>query len=252
MIKRIFFLTVFISFAAVSAYAGLAITPARQEVSLTPGKTFEGTYNVRNEYATPVKIKADFRDWFVLPENKNSKISDWLSISPTEFPLQPGESKDVSYTIHLPVTAQGVSVAMLSFIPEFESEQGVTMMVSVSLYVTAAGTEKADWEIQDVKITKTASEFTVSALVNDKGNVHIRPAGTVSVLSGNKTLFTLDFAEGRPVYPGTSRTIVASNNNSVSLEEGKYTAVADISGAGQEKKKTTDFVINNSGEVIVK
>lgn len=238
-------------FLASQAFAGLTVSPARQEISLVPGGTYQGSFTVRNDYDVPTSIKTDFRNWFALPENKDINISDWLSVTPSEVFLNPGESKDVNYTVRLSTVAQGVSVAMVSFIPEVSSEQGVTMVVSVSLFVTAAGTEKVNWDIGDVTFG-TSSSFSVSAAIRNNGNVHLRPQGNIQVLSGGNAIAGLDFAAGRPVYPGASRSLVASTDKPVQLPAGKYTAIVLVKAAGQEKIKKMNIVVSKTGEVAIR
>lgn len=231
--------------------AGLTVTPSRVEVAAPPGGRFEGKYTVRNDYNTPAKIKVEFRDWFVLPENSGINISDWLSVSPLEFSLQPNESREVQYAVHLSTSARGVQVGMVSFIPQTGEEQGVTLMVSVSIFVTAKGTERIDWEIPDVKLAKASGKLQVTALVKNDGNVHLRPSGSVTILSGGKIAAQLDFLESRPVYPGLSRSILARSDGDAALLAGKYTALIDIKCYGQEKTKKINFNVKQSGELAI-
>jgi hypothetical protein len=242
----------FIVFAAVQGHAGLTITPARYEGIVAPGKSCEGVYTVRNDFPTKTEVIASFRDWFILPENNNIPISGWISIKPNEFLLKPGESKDVHFTVHVPTAAKGVSVAMFSFSPRAE-KNGITSMMSVSLYITVAGTEKIGWEINDIKLDKSSSEFKMTAQVQNKGNVHVRPSGTVTINSANKDLvFAMIIPEGRPVYPGAIRSIKASSTAVSALTKGEYSAIVKVSGDGEEKIKNINFIINDAGELIIK
>jgi len=235
---------------AASAYAGLTVTPSRQEVTMAPGSACQGSYEVRNDYATPIDVHVEFRDWFVLPENKGNEISKWLSVTPKELSLQPGESKKVTYSVQLPKTVKGVSAAMVSFIPATEDEEGVSMMLSVALFVIAHGTEKISWDIGSVNIYPAQSGFSISAIVRDEGNIHLRPQGTAEIFSKNKKILALQFPEGRPVYPGSYRTLVVSYGAS-GLGEGKYSAVLRITAAGKEKTKKIHFTVSKTGAIAV-
>jgi P pilus assembly chaperone PapD len=232
------------------AHAGLSVTPARQEIVVQPGDTCTGVYSVRNEYDTRANISVEFRDWFILGANKHHAISDWLKISPSQFTLLPGESKDVEYAVRLSTDAQGVSVGMISFIPQIENDPGVTLVISVSLFVTAAGTEKTDWQIEDIKIEQASGQMRFAGKIKNNGNVHVRPTGTARIVSGKREVAQLNFDEGRPVYPGTVRSIVSSDVPA--LKKGKYTAIVSLSGNGQNKDKKITFKIAKSGEIAIK
>jgi hypothetical protein len=253
MIKKISTIVSYIIFAVVQSHAGLSITPARVEVLNAPGTCCEGKYTVRNDYPGTARIAVGFRDWFVLPENGNIPVSGWVSVKPAEFVLKSGKSRDVHYTVHIPTVAKGVSVGMVSFTPTVENDQGITTMMSVSLYVTAAGTEKLDWKIDDVKLSKAASEFTVTAIVSNSGNVHVRPTGRVTIVDGNSApVFTMNIPEGRPVYPGSYRAMTATTSTVIVFKEGEYSAIVTVSSAGEQKTQKIDFIINKMGEATIK
>ena len=249
----VFLMVAAVVFSATQLHAGLAITPARSEVNMVPGTSCSGSYTVRNDYTKDALIEVAFRDWFTLPENEATPLSQWVSVEPSSFSLKSGESKQVNYTVHMPTGITGVSVDMLSFTPSVAEDSGVTMMMSVSLYVTAKGTEKAAWDVEDIKVTKSPTEFRVSAVVKNSGNVHVRPAGNVAVFTaGNVPVCSMNINEGRPVYPGASRPISAYYTNVSVLKAGFYTVVLTVDGAGEQKTKKIKFKINKAGEVNLK
>ena len=92
-------------------------------------------------------------------------------------------------------------------------------------------------------------KLQVSCPVKNTGNVLVRPAGLIEIKSGDKTLGTMNFMEGKPVYPGLSRAYSAASI--FVLKPGEYKVVINISCAGQTKVKEKQIKIGESGEIII-
>lgn len=251
MFKKLILLCSLIANCAL-AYAGLTINPSKAEIVVPPGQSYEAKFTVRNDYSSPTSVKVEAKNWFLLPDDKQVAVSSWLAVLDQELQLQPAESKEIRYQVTLSTDARGVRTGMVSFIPSTEEQQGLSLVISAAVFVTAAGTEKVDWKLVDAKITKWQDQVQVSAQVKNSGNIHIRPEGTVQILSKDKEVAILKFHEGRPIYPGAERTIVATMDKTVVLPKGKYSAVLTVNGAGQEKKQTIKFKVKQSGEIIKK
>ncbi len=250
ILKRLFVLSIYFV-TATSLYAGLQINPSRAELVLKPGASYDASYNVRNEYGTPIDVRVSTKDWYVLPANKKKglSVSRWLSVSTSSFHLFPGESKDVAYHVIVPKDISGATVAMISFMPSTGKEQGVSLVVSVPVFLTAAGTEKIDWRITDEKMSTFGGKQQISCTIRNGGNIHLRPSGFVEIVAAGKKLADLKFLEGRPVYPGSYRQIVARSDSI--LPAGSYQLIYRVSCAGREKRVKKTARILKSGETIV-
>lgn len=232
------------------AYAGLSLYPVRQEVTLPPGGKFKGTYTIKNTFEKPITMQVSYRDWFVLPENKNITVNDWLTVSPTEFYMLSNEEKNVDYEIRLPTSTIGFTSAMISFMPKPEGDQQINMMLSGSLYAIASGTEKYEWDFIDVKITFTSPTLTVEATLKNTGNIHVRPEGILKIYKGQKEICSGIFEQGKPIYPGNSRNILGSANDCF-LKEGNYSAQLLLHDAvGNTAETKVNFKVKNNGEVV--
>ena len=221
--------------AVSSVYAGLAVNPTRAEVVLKSGDSYEFAYNVSSDFSVPVDIRVETKDWFVLPANKEKgiSVSGWLAVSTNSIHLLPGEGRDLQYKVTVPKGARGTLVGMISFVTASPDTRDVNIAISVPVYVTVAGTEKIDWQIENTEFNLNGKKLVVSCSVKNNGNIHLRPRGFVELMSGKNKVEKFGFIEGRPVYPGSARSINASSNGDI--KDGNYGIVLHISCAGQEK-----------------
>jgi len=80
----------------------------------------------------------------------------------------------------------------------------VTPIISVSLYLMAAGTEKIGGEVTDMMVRTWNGQVHISAKVQSTGNVHLRPSGRLIVVDSNGSeVGETPVVEGQPTYPGT-------------------------------------------------
>ncbi len=231
--------------------AGLMVEPTRQEIALPPGGEYEGSYKVTNDFGKTTDISVNSRYWYVAKEEeKNIKISDWLQILPSSFTFEPNETKEVKYKVKISTSITGMRAVMISFVPG--GQQGVTLIVSVSLFVTVKGTERVDWDFSMPKIKSSQAGVQFSTIVKNDGNVHVRPSGYIKVIyKKNETI--LNILEGRPAYPGQTRMIIASGNEKDTFPKpGKYKVIVSLTGAGITKEKVFKVQVKKTGEVTIK
>ncbi len=234
-----------------SLYAGIIVEPVRQEISVKPGQTFKGKYTVKNPDDKKVEINISARQWVKTGINKDITIDNWLKISPTTIELAPQEKKEIKYEVFLPTSTVGEVSAMISFVPEAKKNQMLNLVLSVSLYVTAKGTEVIDAKISDISLhQEKAKNLKVAVIVKNKGNVHIRPEGSVIIKKGRKTLNTINLRSGWPVYPDRKYGYIGTWANA-NLKKGKYTAYAHITyGDKLSLTKKKVFRIDKNGRVV--
>lgn len=237
-----------LAISPLSLFAGLNINPSRAEIVMQAGQPYSNIYTIKNDYGVPIDVGVATKDWFVLPENKSIVVSDWLHVSTDEFHLGIGESKELRYDVLVPTGAVGSLVGMISLSPKSEQEQGVTLVMSVPVFVTISGTEKIDWNVTDTRLTIQNGKLQVSAMVNNAGNIHLRPVGDTTFFDGKKVFARISFNESRPVYPGSYRTIVGLSDVP---PKGTYKGAVKIVCAGQEKTKFFKIKILKSGELKI-
>lgn len=247
--KKPVLLAVLMILAVPALWAGLKVTPARQDLTVNAGETYEGSYAVTNEYDEPIIAQTESRDWYQSPGSTKTPCSQWLALYPAEIPLKPGETGVFHYRVQMPATVTGTQFAMVSFAPLMEVEQSVSLVVSAALFVTVRGTEIFSWELLNPKIQRQDAIFQVSVSVKNSGNTHIRPKGQAVVMKNGKELFSFDLKEGRPVYPGGDRLIVGTTDVSRFTGKGKYSIIVNISGGGTTKSATIPFKLDKNSNI---
>lgn len=119
MAIAVFFAGLFLSngaFADTPDYQ-IGITPTQEDLGgLEPGKTYTGTYKVKNTGAKTFDFKMSFLPYTVKDEtyepvysedNTYTEITKWITLNVMEGTLEAGEEQVIEYTIDVPETAHG-------------------------------------------------------------------------------------------------------------------------------------------------
>lgn len=220
------------------AHAGVVVQPDSTEIMVEADKAVEGTLQVTNDAQETVQVKVQLEDWLKQRTGKTTiPVENWLSLKLTDLELGPKETKTVQYTINVPQGAGAELVAMAFF--GTASPQGnfnVTSRYGVSIYATVSSEIKLDCNLLGIDvarnfITTDAGEvdkgiiFTLN--VENKGNVHIRPTGTIVINSGSGQKYEIAIARDFPVYPGAQLKQVVMWNK-VDISPGKYSAAISL------------------------
>jgi len=229
----------------------LVITPARTEIHLAPGMSTKAVLTATNDDKVEIQIDVSKKDWFVLPANKALTVDKWLDVhGPSRFYLKPGKSRTVKLTVSCPKETDGELVGMVSFLYRTEHPSMVTPMISVSMYVIAAGRDKMEGAIDDITVRRWQNTLVVTAKVKASGNVHLRPSGRLVVVDSKGTeLASLPIREGQPTYPGQEQLYGGQVPANVQLPAGAYTARAELGYQSLKFQGSRDFTILPNGEL---
>ena len=203
--------------------------PPRLEVEGKPGKVVTQTIKIRNESNTAQFINTTTKDIVVLdnsgtptmltdlPNGANRwAMADWIQVSPSQFRLQPGETKALILTIIVPndATPGGHYAAILHtpnnqavFNEQTGSGNSIVSNVGTIVYLTVPGKIK-----QDARIKFTVPSFseygpvTITSLISNLSDVHVRPDGklTITDLLGRSTIILYN---SNNIFPNTTRKI---------------------------------------------
>jgi len=242
-----FVLGVIVVLVSIPAWAGIAVSPLKQEVTVNRGRTETFYISVANRIregkgeTVPVRIEAvDFcvpRDGglsFHEPGTAKYSASRWIKVSETSFSLKPGESKKIACEISAPWTANGeyYSAIMATLGPRQAAQKGLTVQCRIAsgVFVTVPGRmyPKKARVVECGAAAPSAGaekpELTVTATIANAGRVLFDAEGEVKIRDEAGRLwakFPLESRRSR-VLPGDLRDF--SGGFSEPLPPGEYVA----------------------------
>lgn len=195
------------------AAAGIGVTPQITEMTVAKGAVVKGIYTVINDSAETVRVRVEPEDWMKLKTGKSIiPLDQWLAIAPSEFDVAPKGVTEVGYTITAPQDERGELAAMVFFstAPQATGNFDIATRFGVSVYAAIEGTIEIAAEVKDVRIEKgpvdpahNEAGLTFFITVANKGNVHLRPTGVITIRRKDDRIYTVPVERSFPVYPGT-------------------------------------------------
>ncbi len=180
---------------ATAQAADVGISPARLELTASPGATTGGTVTVLTTSASAQQIATEVNDWtldifgeldFRDAGTVEFSASTWLDVDIPEFVLAPGGSQDVRLEFAIPddPNLAGTYHTVLFFtVVTPAADTGplgvtTTTRIGLTVYVTIAGTEQAEAEIVDFF---DLDERTLALVVYNGGNTLMRLGGAIEL-----------------------------------------------------------------------
>lgn len=241
----IFAIAVLVPVGMVSAPTGafaLTFTPERIDTEVYPGVSQTEKLTLLNETGTSISVvlypveldlsQAEVgRASFLLDTAGSSSVA-WISVTPPQMVLGPGEVRDVQLTLTAPETSSGSLTAgiVTKFRPVSSGEEGdIALMAVTGPFVFAR--VLSDSSVMSGKIlalhfaegTRVVSHIpdTVEVSFANTGSVHLTPMGTIDVrdIFGRTVDRYVVNRDKALVLPGTTRTLRADWEGAVTAAE---------------------------------
>ena len=195
----------------------LSLSPTYISLTTDPGKPVTGQFRVTNNNTSAedlslklIKFQPDTagRNPVVADIGKEDEFAGWIEYSPSEFTLNPSESRTIRFTISPPESASlgyyyGFLVGRESEAEGVEGGQA-KIVGSVALPIlldVKSPNAKRELQITEFKTDKLFYEYlptNLQLLVNNTGNVHVIPFGNVFIDSMlNQEIAVLEINPGR-------------------------------------------------------
>lgn len=228
----------------------LNVWPPKIELSVMPGESCTGIINVDNKGSAVANIMTYISDVgmniqgdVTFPEGGSLPYScePWLLVNPEQFRLAQGASRQVRYTLKVPKDAAGTYLACV-FVqtkPEdrpFATGSAISARVGslIIVNVTGTGAKAAELFSLGTRQSKDGKQAQVELGIRNKGNVLLRPTGTIEIKSeAGFTVEKVEFNQDKQaVLPFSERLYpIAISPN---VEPGAYRLIATIDYGGRE------------------
>ncbi len=243
-----------------TARAGIGAQPAFQEFEGQPGEVIEGVYSVYNTGDKPLAVEVYFKDHFKMDENKDIFAKDWLSCEEMKFTLKAEEKKDIKFRARVPQEAFAEIMGMIYFCAASSTGSTIKMSYGVPVYIRIKDTAVTKAQLDSFKIEKVVETpkeiphfYRARLLLENKGNVHLRPKIKVRLLQDGEFVKTILFPFGKPVFPGNSHNYQTSwNVGEFEISPGIYKAESEVAFNGSILKKQDTLIVEKGGKIYTK
>lgn len=226
---------------------GIQISPVLIDLNAEPGKDYKLKITVTNVTNHDLTVKASVNDFKARDETGNPEIlvdgdnnetyslKSWALI-PGSFTLRSKESKVVTVAVDVPTNAEAgghYGVVRFSAVPTEAEDTNVNISASVGTLVLARidGQIEEKLNVKEIFVEKNgkkggvfeATPQKLAERVENTGNVHLKPQGTVTVKNMfGKNVYEAEFnKQGGSILPGSTRRFEQDINKKLTI--GKYT-----------------------------
>ena len=235
---------------AVPAAADMSIdvSPVRTHVTLHAGDEYTNSVRVQNSGLEPIRLRSYLQDWtmdeagtpiFKQVGTERRTASLWIEAAPSDFLLEPGETKFVRFTAKVPEgTVDGgyYGSLILESLPLDRSVQGSMHMfvqgrVATMIYLTVGSPRRAA-QITSLMPVKKGDKRYMRLTVMNTGEDVVRLNGDVSVLSDGNTKGNPIELPDVPVLPESKRYVDLDLAGNWSMHDLAHVRI-DLDGIGQ-------------------
>jgi hypothetical protein len=200
----------------------LTIMPPKFELFANPGDVVSEKIRIRNESDFPATYAIIIEDFsssgeeghVVIEEeggDSNYSLAKWIEPAVTQILLQPNEEQSINFNINIPRDAEpGGHYASILFASNVETLPGTASVSQrignlVLLRVSGNVSENANITTFEAPTNSQKGPVTFTLRLNNEGNVHVRPKGTIIITNFfGKKVEELPL-QGANVLPGATR-----------------------------------------------
>ena len=247
--------------AATNTAYQLTTSPVSVNLQGKPGSAITTDLRVRNDsqvseriHLNLLKFSAQGEEGKPVLDNRGDQDAyfDWVSFSQNDFWLVSNEWATVKMTINIPLSAANGYYYAVRFsragdvanTPAVPGQHTYLGSNSILVLLDAhSDTAKRNLSVLSFSASQQVYEAlpaSFSARLNNTGNVHIVPAGSIFITQGKKQLAVLDFnASGGNILPGSKRIYTTSWSDGFPHFE-------------QKKDETGTGVVDKKGKPVMK
>lgn len=222
---------------------GLNVSPAKLELSMKPGETYNLPVTIQNGSGASTHVQASMVDFGVLPNGQYQfdkvgrrpySLLRWASINPREFDIASNSTQQVRVSLNVPqapLSGEYAGIVFFQTRPERQQHAvAFSVRVASKIYLTITGTTKIDGAVAKMSAAPTSSGENYRVLFRNTGNTHVYINGELRVLKDGVTVDRIALPSSQLVERGGDRLIELSGK---SLQPGKYQAIATVDYGGK-------------------
>ena len=221
----------------------LEVSPIRAEHQIEAGVSETNVIQVRNAGPKSIRVKAQVQDWqmnrkgevsFAKAGSSPGSLSTWLEINPTDFQVEPGQTKEIRYTLTIPAGAKtgGYHGAIIvDGMPAQPGPPGPKRMAvhgrfGVMLYETV-GKPDIRAKFTDFQVLPERKQVKFVLTLNNSGTSYFRPKKSKVIIknSQGQEVAKVEIPDA-PVLPGATRDV--EFDQELNLSPGQYLAEAVV------------------------
>lgn len=260
------FVAVFLNVPSVHAQKteGLSISPPSFEINANPGDVLTNTIKVENISDQPITIKAAARNFTAYGEGGQVEITEqgssyaiasWITMDKASFIVQPKSTEPFTFQIEIPKNAEpGSHYGAVLFSTDNEAKANgsgavLTQEIGSLILIKLPGNVYENAKIDSFKPVQTIfrdPKIMFNALVDNTGNVHIKPYGFITIrnILGVKTQ-TIEI-RGQNILPRTKRLFEETSSfEHIGIYRAELTLLYS-GGKGLLKEDTTFIALNQN------
>jgi len=220
------------------------------EVGVKERVLYQGVYTVLNRADAPLAVDIEAVDWLERYKSRDETVSpeEWITFKETSFILQPGEIKEVSYDILIPMEMTGEQVAQVFFAfgpADQVGQESFKARIGAILYIGRFDEVSFDVIVDEVKLRQTktidgAYDVKANVTLTNNSSVHVRPSGTVRLKMDDVVVAELTMDKKKGIYDHMQDSVEAVGKG-VQLEEGTYEVEVELDCGMYEQENTVQY-----------
>ena len=235
---------------------GIRISPPNFELEGEPGQVVAQQITVTNRGSSPIPINMQVSGFEAVGQAGQAALTEatpaafgivsWTSVTPDQFQLDPDQRQAVTFLIEIPEDAPpgGHYVSVLASVSTAGATQGLAVgqRIGSLILLKVAGEVIEQAQVAELNAPAVASKGPIdfTAVLRNSGNVHLRPAGFISIkgtFGGEITNLQLEQSN---VLPRSERAFSATWDTGwrIGVYTAEYTAFYGTENASVTKSVT--------------
>jgi hypothetical protein len=224
---------------------GIEVSPAKLDITIPPGTTYNVPVTIHNTTVDSIHIQASLVDFgvaengqyqFEKPGSRKYSLMRFGSINPREFDLPGGTTQQVRLTISIPPDTRlngeyaGIAFFQTRPVRRAGTNFAFSARVASKVYATIGSDESPQGAVVKMDSARGSQGQVYRVLFQNTGKVHEYLNGQVIVQRGDETVDRIAMPDSMLVERGGQRLIEITGK---ALPSGTYQAIATIDYGGK-------------------